>query len=181
MTSIPTLALNGEAILLKNMRVTVSQQFQDKDQSGQTSATTKSEQGAKGKELRISGEIPFKNPEILKRIFELASATDADGKRMKYRVAHEVARAVNFREATFSGMLDAPPQDGKMAWLVTFTLAEHVSEQEKREDRATGKTTAKKQTASSTGQSGGQSAGEDEEKLTWFERRVLKPVNDALG
>ncbi|ELL1510435.1 hypothetical protein Q6I89_004815, partial [Salmonella enterica] len=48
MTSIPTLALNGEAILLKNMRVTVSQQFQDKDQSGQTSATTKSEQGAKG-------------------------------------------------------------------------------------------------------------------------------------
>lgn len=113
MTSIPTLALNGEAILLKNMRVTVSQQFQDKDQSGQTSATTKSEQGAKGKELRISGEIPFKNPEILKRIFELASATDADGKRMKYRVAHEVARAVNFREATFSGMLDAPPQDGK--------------------------------------------------------------------
>ncbi|EOD4188980.1 hypothetical protein JGD44_23950, partial [Salmonella enterica subsp. enterica serovar Derby] len=77
MTSIPTLALNGEAILLKNMRVTVSQQFQDKDQSGQTSATTKSEQGAKGKELRISGEIPFKNPEILKRIFELASATDA--------------------------------------------------------------------------------------------------------
>lgn len=132
MTSIPTLALNGEAILLKNMRVTVSQQFQDKDQSGQTSATTKSEQGAKGKELRISGEIPFKNPEILKRIFELASATDADGKRMKYRVAHEVARAVNFREATFSGMLDAPQQDGKMAWLVTFTLAEHVSVQEKR-------------------------------------------------
>lgn len=49
MTSIPTLALNGEAIQLKNMRVTVSQQFQDKDQSGQTSATTKSEQGAKGK------------------------------------------------------------------------------------------------------------------------------------
>ncbi len=59
MTSIPTLALNGEAILLKNMRVTVSQQFQDKDQSGQTSATTKSEQG-QGQELRISGEIPFK-------------------------------------------------------------------------------------------------------------------------
>ncbi|EDX2066137.1 hypothetical protein BWC91_004662, partial [Salmonella enterica subsp. enterica serovar Javiana] len=79
------------------------------------------------------------------------------------------------------GMLDAPQQDGKMAWLITFTLAEHVSVQEKREARATGKTTAKKQTAGSTGQSGGQSAGEDEEKLTWFERRVLKPVNDALG
>lgn len=182
MTSIPTLALNGEAIPLKNMRVTVSQQLQDKDQSGQTSATTKSEQGAKGKELRISGEIPFKNPEILKRIFELASATDAGGNRQKYRVAHEMARAVNFREATFSGTLDAPQQDGKMAWLVTFTLAEHISVQEKREARATGKSSAKKQTAGgTTGQAGGQSAGEDEEKLTWFEKRVLKPVNDALG
>ncbi|EHM47038.1 baseplate complex protein [Yokenella regensburgei] len=184
MTSIPTLALNGEAIPMKNMRVTLTQQFQDKDQSGQTSATTKSEQGMKGKELRVSGEVPFKSPGVLKRIFELASATGSDGQRQKYRVAHEVARAVNFREATFTGTLDAPQQDGKMAWLVTFTLTEHVSVQEKRESRATGKTTAKKQTAGGAGQNGkggGQDAAEDEEKMTWFERKVLKPVNDALG
>lgn len=181
MTSNPTLALNGEAIQLKNMRVTVTQQFQDKDQSGQTSATTKSEQGTKGKELRVSGEVPFKNKAILRRIFELAGATGADGQRQKYRVAHEQARAVNFREAVFSGTLDAPQQDGKMSWLVTFTLTEHISVQEKREARATSKTTAKKQVAGGAGHSGGQSAGEDEEKMTWFERKVLKPVNDALG
>ncbi len=96
-------------------------------------------------------------------------------------IFERLGRAVNFREATFSGTLDAPQQDGKMAWLVTFTLAEHISVQEKREARATGKTTAKKQTAGSAGQSGGQSAGEDEEKLTWFEKKVLKPVNDVLG
>ncbi len=118
MTSNPTLALNGEAILLKNMRVTVSQQFQDKDQSGQTSATTKSEQGMKGKELRVSGEIPYKNPEILRRIFELASATDTSGQRQKYRVAHEAARAVNFREAIFTGTLDARRRTGACpGWL----------------------------------------------------------------
>lgn len=182
MSSIPTLALNGEAIPLKNMRVTLSQQFQDKDQSGQTSSTAKSEQGAKGKELRFSGEIPFKQPEILKRIFELATATDAGGQRQKYRVAHEMARAVSFREATFTGQVDAPQQDGKMAWLITFTLTEHISVAEKREARATSKTDAKKQTAGSAGQGGGPSAAaEDDEKLTWFERKVLKPVNDALG
>ena len=181
MTSNPTLALNGEAILLQNMRVTVTQQFQDKDQSGQTSSTTKSEQGMKGKELRVSGEVPFKNKDVLRRIFELASATDASGQRQKYRVAHEQARAVNFREAIFTGTLDAPQQDGKMSWLVTFTLTEHISVQEKREARATGKTTAKKQVAGSSGQVGSQSAGEDDEKMTWFERKVLKPVNDALG
>lgn len=180
MTSITTLALNGEAIPLKNMRVTLTQQFQDKDQSGQTSSTTKSEQGVKGKELRVSGEIPFKSPDVLKRVFELATATDSSGQRQKYRVAHEMARAVNFREATFTGSLDAPQQDGKMAWLVTFTLTEHISVQEKREARADSKTTAKKQTAGGAGTGGGQDAAEDEEKMTWFERKVLKPVNDAL-
>ena len=179
MTPNPMLALNGEAIQLKNMRVTITQQFQDKDQSGQTSATTKSEQGAKGKELRVSGEVPFKDKAILRRIFELASATDASGKRQKYRVAHEQARAVNFREATFTGTLDAPQQDGKMSWLVTFTLTEHISVQEKKEARASSKTTAKKQGGAAG--SAGQSADEDDEKMTWFERKVLKPVNDALG
>ena len=180
MTSITTLALNGEAIPLKNMRVTLTQQFQDKDQSGQTSATTKSEQGVKGKELRVSGEIPFKSREVLTRIFELATATDSS-QRQTYRVAHEMARAVNFREAKFTGTVDAPQQDGKMAWLITFTLTEHISVQEKREARADSKTTAKKQTAGGAGQGGGQDAAEDEEKMTWFERKVLKPVNDALG
>jgi len=177
MTSNPTLALNGETIQLKNMRVTITQQFQDKDQSGQTSSTTKSEQGAKGKELRVSGEIPFKDKHILRRIFELACATDTSGQRQKYRVAHEQARAVNFREATFTGTLDAPQQDGKMSWLVTFTLTEHISVQEKKESRANSKTAAIKQ----GGAAGGQSADEDDEKMTWFERKVLKPVNDALG
>ncbi|MBE5254181.1 hypothetical protein [Mixta mediterraneensis] len=178
MSSNPTLALNGEGIPLKNMRVTVSMQIQDKDQSGQTSTTTKAEQGVKGKELRISGEIGFSNTGLLKRIFELASATDAKGQRQKYRVAHEVARAVSFREATFTGNVDAPQQEGKMAWLVTFTLTEHVSVQEKREARVSGKT-ATKQTGGA-GAGGGKAAGESEEKMTWFERRVLKPVNDAL-
>ncbi len=39
MNSIATLALNGEGVPLKNMRVTLTMQFQDKEQSGQTSST----------------------------------------------------------------------------------------------------------------------------------------------
>ncbi|NCH87040.1 hypothetical protein EHJ13_06200 [Cronobacter dublinensis] len=182
MTSTIMLALNGEAIPLKNMRVTVSQQFQDKDQSGQTSATTKAEQGAKGKELRVVGEVPFKQISTLSRIFALANATDAGGKRQVYRVANEVARAVNLREATFTGTVDAPPQDGRMSWLVTFTLTEHLSVQEKREARAASRTASKTQKAGADGGAASQaSAGEDAETLSWFESKVLKPVNDALG
>lgn len=69
-----------------------------------------------------------------------------------------------------------------MSWLVTFTLTEFISVPEKREERAARKVSAQKQTAGTgaTG-SGTASAGESDEKLTWFESKVLKPVNEALG
>ncbi|MFO3907231.1 hypothetical protein AAHD62_22330 [Enterobacter hormaechei] len=174
------LALNGEAIRLKNMRVTLSQQFPDKDQSGGTSSTAKSEEGAKGKELRVSGEIPFKDIAILTRLFQLATATDSGGARTVYRVANNVARAVNLREASFSGTIDAPQQEGRMSWLVTFTLTEFMSVAEKREAAATSRATSKTQGAGAAG-AGSAIAGESDEKMTWFESKVLKPVNDALG
>jgi len=178
--TITTLALNGEAIALMGLKVTPTLQFQEKDQSGQSSSTASAEQGIKAKELRISGIIPFRNAKVLKRIFELAEAKDASGQLQTYRVANLAAQSVNFREGTFTGAVDAPPQDGKMAWLVTFTLREKGSVAEKREARAGGKTAATKQ-GGKGGAGGSSSAAEDEDKLSWFERKVLKPVNDALG
>ena len=38
MTQIITLALDGEAVPLKDMKVTMTMQYQEKDQSGQSSA-----------------------------------------------------------------------------------------------------------------------------------------------
>ena len=180
MTAI-TLALNGEAIRLKNMRVTISQQFPDKDQSGGTSSTAKSEQGAKGKELRVSGEISFSDISILTRIFQLANATGTGGARTVYRVANTVARAVNLREASFSGSIDAPEQEGRMSWLVTFTLTEFMSVAEKKEATATSRATSKAQGAAGSGAGSSATAAESDEKMTWFESKVLKPVNDVLG
>ncbi len=88
MSTNPTLALNGEGIPLKNMRVTVSMAFQDKDQSGQTSSTAKAEQGIKGKELRISGEIGFSDIALLKRIlsWRLQLMPVASGRNTAWRM-----------------------------------------------------------------------------------------------
>ncbi|MCW2474657.1 hypothetical protein [Candidatus Symbiopectobacterium sp. NZEC151] len=176
MSQIITLALDGEAIPLRSLTVTPSMQFQEKDQSGQTSSTANAEQGIKPKELRVSGVIPFTDAKVLTRLFALAEAKEG-GKLKRYRVANPTAQAINFRLATFTGSIDAPKQDGKQAWLVTFTLREHVSVAEKRDARADGKTAAQKQ---SPGQGGG-NAAESDEQLSWFERKVLKPINDGLG
>ncbi|MCI4239349.1 hypothetical protein F6X50_20030 [Dickeya dianthicola] len=175
MSQIITLALDGEAIPLRGLTVTPSMQFEEKDQSGQTSSTANAEQGIKPKELRVSGVIPFTEAKVLARLFALAEAKEGN-KLKRYRVANPTAQAINFRLATFTGSIDAPKQDGKQAWMVTFTLREHVSVSEKRDARAGNQTETKKQAPGKGGD-----AGESDEQLSWFERKVLKPVNDALG
>lgn len=178
------LALDGEAIIMKNLRITLGMQYQDKDQSGQTSSTTRAEQGIKAKELQVSGIIPFSEEKTLTRLFEMASATSGGGKLSTYRVANLTANVVGIRQVTFAGKLEAAEQDGKMAWSVQFTLREKHSVPEKRQARNDARTgnAAAKQTASQAGEAGGAaSAAESDQKLTWFEEKVLKPTNDALG
>ncbi|EJU8655309.1 DNA-binding protein, partial [Salmonella enterica] len=66
------LALNGQAIPLQRLSVSVKLNIRDKDASGQSSSTATSEQGVKAKELQVSGLIPFNQPESLTLIFRLA-------------------------------------------------------------------------------------------------------------
>ena len=80
--------------------------------------------------------------------------------------------------------IDASKIEGKQAWQITFTLHEHLSVSEKREARANGKVSAKKQgAAASAGKNGKAGTGvqEEPEKLTWFEEKVLKAVNEMLA
>ena len=175
-SEIIVLALNGEAILMKNIIATPSMQIQDKDQSGQASSTANAEQGIKSKELRVSGLIPFSHEKQLKRLFELVEAKESNGAMKKYRVAHEVAQTINLREATFSGVIDAAQQTDKMAWLVNFTLREYNSVAERRASR-TGTASAKVQGAN------GVSVPTDDDKqesLSSLEK-FLKKVDNAIG
>ncbi|EEH4703702.1 hypothetical protein GZC45_002753, partial [Salmonella enterica] len=90
------------------------------------------------------------------------------------------ATAINLREATFTGQIDAVPQEDRLAWQVSFTLREKGSVPEKRQARKGNATASTKQTGS---KGAGSAAGADEpaDKMSWFEEKVLKPVNDALG
>ncbi|WP_140920157.1 baseplate complex protein [Limnobaculum xujianqingii] len=177
------LALNGEPVFMKNMRISSSTAFAEKDQSGQTSSTNKSEQGIKAKELKITGLIDFSDRDHLSQLHALAEAKDSAGKLQKYRVACILAQAINFREATFSGSIEVTEQNDKMAYQVSFTLKEQVSVSEKREARA-GKQKAKaQQPGKSQGEEGAtvEDLSEPEETRTWFEEKVLAPANEALG
>lgn len=173
MADIVILALDGEAILLKNITTTLSMQLQDKDQSGQASSTLKSEQGTKGKELRVSGLITYTDKATLTRLFRLAEAKNEGGSKKSYRIAHSLAQAVKFREATFTGAVEAAEQTDKMAWLVTFTLAEVASVAERKAQLAKAGEDATIQTASGTDSA-------ETEASSWFEN-VLQKIDDKIG
>ncbi|WP_421187199.1 hypothetical protein [Aeromonas enteropelogenes] len=179
------LTLDGEPIVMKSMRITVSMQFQDKDSSGQTSSTSSSEQGAKAKELDISGLVPFNDEQALSRLFELADAKGDGGKRHIYRVGSLLAKSVKVRQAKFAGRITASEQEGLLAWQVQFTLREHNSVPEKREQRMpktpakVGQGTANTKPVQSANSSDSKSASEQEQLSSW--EQTVKGLDNKLG
>lgn len=105
-------ALDGETNPLKNIKVNPSVQFQDKDQSGQTSSTAVADQGIKPKELRVTGVINFTDDKILSRLFALAEAKDC-GKLKRYRFANHTAKAINFASPRLRAILTPAKLTGK--------------------------------------------------------------------
>ncbi|MFM5450707.1 hypothetical protein ACET9A_01805 [Aeromonas veronii] len=176
------LTLDGEPIVMKSMRISASMQFQDKDNSGQTSSTSSSEQGEKAKELDVSGLVPFNDEQTLNRLFELAAAKQDGGQRHIYRVGSLLAKGVKVRQAKFAGRITASEQEGLLAWQVQFTLREHNSVPEKREQRQPKpKATVGQGTENaSTANTASTSATTEQEQLSSWERMV-KGLDDKLG
>ncbi|HDO1322757.1 TPA: hypothetical protein P2R03_004319 [Aeromonas veronii] len=174
------LTLDGEPIIMKSMRVSASMQFQDKDQSGQTSSTSSAEQGAKAKELDVSGLIPFKDEHMLSRLFELADAKGDGGKRHVYRVGSLLAKSVKVRQAKFAGRITASEQEGLLAWQVQFTLKEFNSVPEKREARLPGSPANLGKGSPGTTATNGKNGQAGDEKLSKGEA-FFKHLDDKLG
>lgn len=174
------LTLDGEPIIMKSMRVSASMQFQDKDQSGQTSSTSSAEQGAKAKELDVSGLIPFKDEHMLSQLFELADAKGDGGKRHVYRVGSLLAKSVKVRQAKFAGRITASEQEGLLAWQVQFTLKEFNSVPEKRETRLPGNPANLGKNSPGTTAANGKNGQTGDEKLSKGEA-FFKHLDDKLG
>nr|WP_314738693.1 hypothetical protein [uncultured Haemophilus sp.] len=157
------LALNGTPIYLRGLKATVKVSREEKDTSGQNSSTASSDKGVKAKELSITGQVPFRNAEWLKTLFQLAEASDSKGEQVKYRISNMTAEAVNMRMGVFSGDVQAT-QDSGQSWSVSFTLKEKDSVAEKTAKRKAAptkktKTDKKGKVASGAGGSGGNNSG----------------------
>ncbi len=128
------IALDAEILSMKATRINLSMELKESDMSGQSSATSGSEQGAKGKVLAVTGIIPFKSQDALSRLMVLALQQES-GKRKIYRIGNELAKAMKIRQVRFTGRVQADEQEDLMAWKVSFQLREHLSVAEVKEQR----------------------------------------------
>ena len=124
----------------------------------------------------------FNDEQTLNRLFELAAAKQDGGQRHIYRVGSLLAKGVKVRQAKFAGRITASEQEGLLAWQVQFTLREHNSVPEKREQRQPKpKATVGQGTENaSTANTASTTATTDQEKLSSWEKMV-KGLDDKLG
>lgn len=168
------LALDGEAIQIKNPQISLEETIAEEDQSGQSSYTTASEQGQKAKTLNVSGVIEYANAQSLTRLFELAGQRTENGTKKVYRIANNLAQAVKFRQGVFSGKISATPDAKFLAWNVSFTLTERFSVPEKKESIANSSNSTDSELIIDD------DSAEQEPELDAIAQNVLKPINDAL-
>lgn len=159
-----------------DLRVSLAHQFKDEDASGETSSTSKAKKGTKGKRLECKIFIRFKDEADLRELTRAAEQTSG-GDNKVYSITNRTANAAGMRQGRFSGDFKADEQDGLRCWLVSFTLAEHISVPERAESRETPKSAEAQQ---NEGETVAPKAKEEKQELSWFERK-LKTVSDALG
>ncbi len=129
------LALNGVLIPLKNLKVSCSKEYKEKDLSGQSSSTFQADQGDKGVLLSVSGTLAYRDEAILTQLYELFSAKDENGDRMIYRIGNRDARLYKVREVKFTGQLRSEEHETLLAWVISFSLRENFSAAEQQEVR----------------------------------------------
>ncbi|AMO56548.1 hypothetical protein GZ77_03940 [Endozoicomonas montiporae] len=171
--------LNNNNLSGFNLTVRANFRIETKELSGQTSSSTRSEEGIKPCTLSVSLQIPFDNSADLTRLRELATALDSAGNLQVYDIVNETAAAMKVRQVTFMDNFTVSQADNLKAWQVNFTLAEYLSIPEKTEQRQPQKT-ASDQSAD------GETVGDvppptNQEEQQSLAIRILQRLDDALA
>lgn len=158
------------------LQVSLSNKFKDEDASGETSSTAKAKKGTKGKRLECKIYIRFTDEADLRALTRVAEKTSG-GDNKVYAITNRTANAAGMRQGRFSEDFKADEQENLRCWLVSFTIAEHISVPERAESREKAKPSSAQQ---NEGESVSSAKDEQKQELSWFERK-LKAASDALG
>ena len=127
--------LNNYRVPQKNRIVSLSAPLPAQDISGQTASTTTVDKGQKAQELSVTLTLNFTEAAELNALQTVARAKDDNGDPVIYTVVDPLAKAMNIRQVKFVGTFRVNESQGQQAWAISFTLSEHLSVAEKKEQR----------------------------------------------
>lgn len=146
----------------KELRVSISMQFDSEKLGAQTSGTDSAHKGIKPKTIYVSLLIPFVDSKQLTELTAIAEAVTDNGNLRIYDIVEPAANAMKIRKVRFCDSFSLREDYSLKAWQVNFSLEEYNSVAEKTEQRQK-TTTAKPQAATGTTVSAAESEEETEE------------------
>lgn len=128
--------LNNYKVPDQNRKVSLSAPMVSKDISGQTASTSKVDEGQKSQKISVSLTINFSDSDKLAELQAVAKAKDEADKPVVYTVVDPLAKAMKIRQVVFVDTFRVTEGEGQH-WQVSFSLSEHKSVAEKKEQRVT--------------------------------------------
>lgn len=131
-----TLLLNGLEVPGLDHRVTIAEQIERKDLSGETSASAGSHGGWKPAVVEVRCLVDMERPGDLAELRRLFHAADkATGAPAVWTITEPAAQAIGIHRVRFTDFFRVAPQDRMRVWEVSLTLIEERSVPERTEER----------------------------------------------
>jgi hypothetical protein len=131
-----TVLLDGTVLPGLDHRVTIAEQIERKDLSGETSASAGSHGGWKPAVVEVRLLVDMERPgdlAELRRLFH--SADEATGAPAVWTITEPAAQAMGIHRVRFTDFFRVAPQDRMRVWEVSLTLIEERSVPERAEER----------------------------------------------
>jgi len=129
--------LNDYRVPSNRLTVSVVTSFDSAELRGETSATDSAHKGIKPKEISVTFVLPFDRERELSQFYAAAQALDDNGELVVYDITERSANAAKVKKVTFTNRIDQREISDTDAWMVSFTLLERLSMQERTEQRTT--------------------------------------------
>ena len=179
------LLLNGQALPGLDHRVTIAEQIERKDLSGETSASAGSHGGWKPAVVEVRLLVDMEHPGDLAEVRRLFhNADEASGAPAVWTITEPAAQAMGIHRVRFTDFFRVAPQDRLRVWEVSLTLIEERSVPERAEERRPAPAAASPAAPSALQTTGGQpaAAGGDgfiEQALAYFNAQAGKLFFDG--
>lgn len=161
------------------LQVTCDLGINDKDMGGSSSSTESSINGFEPIIINVSLLIAFVDGDVVSEIKNLAQAVDDKGAQIVYSILDRTSNAMGVSKVRFSSKVSLRElSNHKQGWTLSFTLKEHRSVAERKDERLTPQQSTSPAPATGTTAATTQSP-ETKEQLTSVEQ-VLSKLNDFL-